>query len=147
MKEAKQVVRNGSFELPSLPESVMPLFTPEGHRKWVEGWDAKAVYPADSIEYFPNSVFVTGPENDPVVWTILEATPESAEYVHTMGSSAVGRIRVQTAPSDNGCRVSTTFVVTALDARGEKLVATHFTEAAFAEKLAGWRRRLSAVLA
>ncbi len=146
MKEARQVVRTGSFELPYAPESVMPLFTPEGHRRWVDGWDAKAVYPAKSIEYFPNSVFVTGPENDPVVWTILEATAQSAEYVHTMGSSAVGRIRVQTAAVDGGCRVSTMFVVTALDERGRKLLDSHFTEAAFAEKLAGWKRSLSAVL-
>ncbi len=146
MKEARQVVRTGSFELPYAPESVMPLFTPEGHRKWVEGWDAKAVFPAQSIEYFPNSVFTTGPENDLVVWTVLEANPDRAEYVHTMGSSAVGRIRVQTAPSDGGCRVSTTFVVTALDERGTKMMEQHFTEAAFAEKLSNWKRRISAVL-
>jgi hypothetical protein len=145
MKEAKQVVRNGNFEIPFAPESVMPLFTPEGHRKWVEGWDAKPVFPAGSIEYFPNSVFITGRDSDPVVWTILEAAHDHAEYIHTMGASAVGRIRVQATPASNGCRVSATFIVTALDARGEE-VLTHFTEAAFKDRLANWQKRLQAVL-
>jgi len=144
--QAKQVVLNGSFQLPFCPASVMPLFTPEGHRKWVEGWDAKPVYPAASVEYLPNAVWETSHDGEKVVWTILEAGPTRAEYLHMLGASAVGRIRVEVTPAGKGCHVAAQFVVTGLDARGHKALEC-FTEAAFAEKMAAWERKLTAVLA
>lgn len=143
--QATQVILNGSFHLPFAPASVMPLLTPEGHRKWVDGWDAAPVYPAAAVDYFPNSVFVTGTGADTAVWTILEAATDHAEYIHTLGASAVGRIRVEVAPAANGSRVSAKFVVTALDARGHE-VLKQFSEAAFAEKMRGWETKLTAAL-
>ena len=143
---AKQVVLSGSFQLPFSATSVMPLFTPEGHRKWVEGWDAKPVYPAASIDYLPNAVWETAHDGEPVVWTILEASPTRAEYLHVLGASAVGRIRVEVTPAGKGCHVAAQFVVTGLDARGHK-VLEGFTEAAFAAKMVAWEKKLNTVLA
>jgi hypothetical protein len=47
-KMTEQVVREGSFELDTSADRALLLFTPEGERAWVKGWEPKPMYPAQA---------------------------------------------------------------------------------------------------
>jgi hypothetical protein len=147
MGTAQQVRRTGGFELPCSADAAFPLFSPEGERVWVKGWDPRPIYPA-AIVFAPDTVFRQGEGGEEAVWTILDADREMrrAEYVRVSGSHAAHLV-VQVEPSgDERSRVTVSYAVTVF---GENpgTVLDAFSDNAYAQRMRDWQHWICACLA
>ena len=146
-KAAQQVRRSGSFDLPCNADTAFPLFSPEGERDWVDGWDPQPVFP-DRIEFSRDTVFKEGPAGEEAVWTIVDADWQThrAEYVRVAPGSHTGHILVKIEPVDaERSRVTVSYTVTAFGENSASLLAA-FSEEAYAAKMRGWKDKISAYL-
>lgn len=148
-KTSEQVVRVGSFELDMNADKALQLFTPEGERAWVKGWDPKPVYPAQAgVAFQTNAVFRVDEGTERSLWTIVEADLRArvAEYVYVVEGERVSRVRVEIQPLGlKRCRVRVHYVHTATSEKGLQFVAS-VTEDAFAQKMRDWQRTASATI-
>ncbi len=142
---ARQLHRVGGFDLDYDPDTVFPLFSPEGERDWVSGWDPKPLFP-DKISFQSDTVFREGtPE---AVWTIVDVDwrIHRAEYVRVSPASHSAHIvvKVESAES-NRSHVEVSYSVTAFgEDQGHLLKA--FSEPAYKAKMRDWQRRIAALL-
>lgn len=123
------------------------MFTPEGEREWVDGWDPKPVYPADTARFSRDTVFRLQ-NTETSMWTIVraDAIRHAAEYVYVAEGSRVAHIHVDVRDiSTEHSRVEVRYVVTSFSEHGD-LFVQGFTEQAFAEKMRDWERRVTEVL-
>jgi len=142
---AQQVKRTGSFELPCSADTAFPLFSPEGEREWVDGWDPQPVFP-DKIEFRRDTVFRQGSGNDEAVWTIVDADWQThrAEYVRIAPHSHAARIVVTVAPLGPArSKVVVSYTVTGFGQRAESLLA-EFSEEAYSAKMRSWQQKIEA---
>jgi hypothetical protein len=148
-KAMDQVVREGSFELNTGADRALLLFTPEGERSWVKGWDPKPVYPPqDDVAFETNAVFRVDEGGERSLWTIVEADLQEhiAEYIYVVEGEQVSRVRVQIQPlSREHCRVWVCYVHTATSEEGLHFVAS-VTEESYAQKMRDWQRMVSAAI-
>ncbi|MGO9166703.1 MAG: hypothetical protein ACLP56_07505 [Candidatus Sulfotelmatobacter sp.] len=144
---AQQVSRTGSFELPCAADTAFPLFSPEGERDWVQGWDPKPVFP-DKIEFARDTVFREGKAGEEAVWTILDADRQTrrAEYVRLAPNSHTAHIVVKIEPlGAERSKVVVSYTVTAFGEHAASLVAA-FSEEAYTAKMRDWQQRIAAYL-
>lgn len=144
---AQQVSRTGGFDLPCSPDVAFPLFSPEGERVWVTGWDPRPVFP-ETVAFQRDTVFREGSAGHEAVWTILDADWQAhrAEYVRVAAASHAARIVVQINPSGPGrSRVVVSYTVTAFGKDAATLLES-FSETAYAAKMQNWQRWISAYL-
>ncbi len=140
---AQQVSRTGSFELPCVADTAFPLFSPEGERDWVKGWDPTPVFPG-RIEFARDTVFREGSAGEEAVWTIVDANWQThrAEYVRLAPHSHTARIVVNIEPlAGERSRVVVSYTVTAFGEHASSLVAA-FSEEAYAAKMRDWQQRI-----
>ena len=144
---AKQISRSGTFDLQCTTETAFPLFSPEGERYWVKGWDPRPVFP-ETIAFEPETVFLEGSGDGEAVWTIIDVnqTSHRAEYVRLAPQSHAAHIVVQVEPLANSrSHVTVSYVVTAFGLNAAEMLAA-FSESAYAEKMCNWQRQISSYL-
>jgi hypothetical protein len=147
LKSARQVSRSGSFELPCSAELAFPLFSPEGERDWVTGWDPRPVFP-EKIAFERNTVFREGKGDNDAIWMIVDADWKThrAEYVRVASASHAARIVVKVeAQGTERSNVKVSYTVTAFGANAESLLDA-FSEEAYAAKMREWQKRFEALL-
>jgi hypothetical protein len=143
----RQVSRSGNFELACDADTAFPLFSPEGERHWVAGWNPTPVFP-DTIEFACDTVFRTGSGDEEAVWTIIEADWQThrAEYVRVASQSHSARIVVKVEPLEAGrSKATVTYTITAFGKNSADLLAA-FAEEAYATKMHDWQKQISAYL-
>jgi hypothetical protein len=147
IESARQVRRIGSFELPCDAEVAFPLFSPEGERNWVTGWDPRPVFP-ERIAFDRDTVFRQGQGDDDAVWMIVDVDWKTrrAEYVRVAPDSHTAHIDVKVERLDGErSEVTVSYTVTAFGANVEALLQT-FSEEAFADKMRDWQERIRSFL-
>ena len=140
---AQQVARTGGFVLPCDAEKAFSLFSPEGEREWVKGWDPKPIFPG-TIEFLRDTVFQTQDAGGEAIWIILAAQWEShtAEYVRIAAHSHSAHIVVKIEPlSTERSRVDVNYTVTAFGQTATNLLA-EFSEEAYVKKMLDWQQRI-----
>jgi hypothetical protein len=141
---AQQVRRTGSFELPCAAETAFPLFSPEGEREWVRGWDPKAVFP-DRIEFVRDVVFREGHEGEEAIWIIVDADWKThrAEYVRLAPHSHAAHIvvKIESLEAERS-KVFVSYTVTAFGKHAAGIIAA-FSEQAYAAKMRDWQKQIS----
>lgn len=145
---AQQISRTGGFDLDCNPDAALPLFTPEGERKWIKTWNPRPVFPA-TIEFRRDTVFREGTGDDEALWTILDADRQThrAEYVRLAPGSHAAHIVVTIEPLPAGrSHVTVSYTVTAFGDRAAR-VLEGFSESAYAQKMRGWRKMIGEHLA
>jgi hypothetical protein len=143
----EQAVREGSFELDASSDKALLVFTPEGERTWVKGWNPKPVYPPQQgVMFKANSVFRVNQEEEHSLWTIVEADSREhvAEYIYVVEGERLSRVQIEPL-SERHCRVHVHYVHTAISEKGVKFVAG-VTEEAYAKKMRDWQRMVSAAI-
>ncbi len=68
---APRTRQKGSFTLPLQPEQAFDLFTAEGERRWVDGWDPEILSDCGALE--PGAVFLTDEGGEQTIWTVIAA--------------------------------------------------------------------------
>lgn len=135
-----------TFELAVSIDKLFPLFSPEGEKLWVPGWDYKNVM--GTTELSEDYVFLTRShdhaETD-AVWVVKKYVPldRLVEFYRIEPEQKVGLIRVSCSPvSAQQTAVEVTYRYTALSDEGERFIA-NFDEKAYGDFIAEWKTLLS----
>jgi hypothetical protein len=138
--ESARAVRQGGFQLPCSPTTALALFTPEGERRWVGGWDPEYLSGAsDEV----GAVWRTSHGED-TTWITTDRDDDRVRYARVSSNGTAGLVEVLCSPIEGGTRVQVTYDLTACTAAGLgslQRFATHFDD-----MLEHWRRATAAVL-
>lgn len=138
------VERRGEFSLPLPLAHVFPLFSPEGERAWVEGWDPQYLHPAHPSNA-PGTVFRTKHDGEETLWLVVAYDPHraTAEYGRFTPGSRLGTVQVQCAEEGpTRTRVTVTYSLTGLTLAGNAAL-THLTERSYSAMLRGWQAAIA----
>lgn len=147
LMSARQVRRTGGFDLACSANEAFPLFSPEGERHWVNGWNPKPVFPG-TIAFVRDTVFRQGQGDEEAIWTIVDVDTNShrAEYVRVAPASHAAHIVVKVEPLHSAqSHVIVTYAVT-LFAAGSASLLDQFSESAYAEKMRNWQQQITGYL-
>ena len=142
------IERSGSFLLAATPERAFELFTPEGERAWVAGWEPEPVHAPGGRLDVEGAVFRTRVHGEETLWLVLGIDRRGfvAEYARITPGSRLGTVRVCCREAARGgARVEVRYRLTAVGESGERALA-ETTEEAFAETLRVWRRDTTGAL-
>jgi len=107
----KRIECRGTVRVP-LP--VKEAFTPEGERRWVDGWSP--TYPTGARpDITPGLVFEVGKEEGASTWVVahVDADARTAAYVYVVPSHRAVLVDVAAAPDGEGTRIRVTYHMTA----------------------------------
>jgi len=144
----KQIARCGEFNLPCSADTAFPLFSPEGERDWIQGWNPRAVFP-NTLAFRRDTVFREGEGDDEAIWTILDADPQTrrAEYVRVAPASHTAHIVVKVdVIGPERSRVFVSYTVTAFGERSESVLDA-FSERAYMARMTHWQNLIGIFLA
>lgn len=144
-----RAICEGHFTLPVSVEQAVPLFTPEGERRWAgPSWDPVYAIPgAAGDDSAPGTVFTTDSHGGAAIWIVLERRDDGISYARVAPGGIAGTIDVQCSPEASGgqTRVTVRYDVTSLGRDGVGLVEE--LESGYDAFLAEWRREILAALA
>jgi hypothetical protein len=143
----QQVCRTGGFDLGCDVDTAFPLFSPEGERAWVDGWDPQPVFP-DQIAFSRDTVFREGTGAEEALWTIVDVDWQAhrAEYVRLAPASHSAHIIVTIEPAEAGGSDIVVSYAVAVFAADQTRLLDLFSEDIYAAKMQNWRRRLTRLL-
>ena len=143
---AIHIEHTGSFTLPLPRELTFSLFSPEGERTWVPGWDPHYLHPARA-SINPGTVFRTGHGGEETFWLVLRCDESLAEveYARVTPGSRMGTVSVRCEEENQlgATRVTVTYALTALSQSGNMILAL-VTPEAYALMLEEWRSQIIA---
>src|SRR5205085_8966476 len=86
----------GRFTLPLAPAEAVPLFTPEGERRWAgPSWDPEYPIPgAAAVDAAPGTVFTTDGDHGRATWIVLEHRSDGLRYARVVAEHIAGTIDV-----------------------------------------------------
>lgn len=136
-----RAICTGRFILPFGVGDAMPLFTPEGERRWAgSSWDPTYAIPeAVEDDSAPGTVFTTESDGGMATWIVLERRQDGMRYARVANKRIAGTIDVTCVPgtSPNETEVTVTYDVTSLSPEGTAFVKE--LEATFDAFLGEWR--------
>lgn len=130
------------FELALCAKDALPLFTAEGERGWVPGWEPEHLG-GDGV----GSVFVTRLGGTETIWIVVDYDPQRgvARYARQVAGVQVGLVEVQCTDSGDGhCVVRVRYSLTPLSEAAIPAVAEFLDPQRFAEAIANWKRLIVA---
>ena len=110
-----RVQSSGHFDVALSAGDAIVLFTPEGERSWVPGWNP--VYPAGRPSEDSGTVFVTESHAVETTWVVLEVdrSGATAAYARITPGHHAGVVRVGCVDAATGhCTVSVAYDLTLL---------------------------------
>ncbi len=116
------VERTGAFRVNQPLAQAFALFSPEGERRWVAGWDPRYLHPRGVPSDAAGTVFQTHHNNEETEWLVLRysAADGIAEYVRITPGSRMGLVTVRAAERDGATDVEVTYRLTSLSAAGTR---------------------------
>jgi len=134
------VERTGTFRVNRPLAQAFPLFSPEGERRWVEGWFPRYLHPRGVASDAAGTVFQTHHNNEETQWLVLRYSPADgvAEYVRITPGSRMGVVTVRATERDGATDVEVTYALTSLSAAGTRTLDA-MTEESYAAMLREWQ--------
>jgi hypothetical protein len=130
-----------TVELPL--EQAMDLFTPEGERRWADGWDPQ--YPEADRREGRGAVFTTGHVGHHTTWIMVDHGPESVRYARVTQGMTAGTVAVDVVGSgEHATRLRVTYDLTALTSAGESWLDGF--DAEYDSAIGGWSTAIAAGL-
>jgi hypothetical protein len=129
-------------------DEVFPLFSPEGERLWVPGWNPAVLFPPDS-EWQEGQIFRTQEELGEAVWLItrLDRALRSVQYHRVEPGRYVARIEVGCrAMPNHGTEASIAYSFIGLSEDGNREIA-EMTQQAYDAKMTRWTEWIEGYLA
>jgi hypothetical protein len=143
-----RAICEGQFTLPLSISEAVPLFTPEGERRWAgASWDP--VYPVPAAaedDSAPGTVFTTESAGVRATWIVLERRDDGLRYARIAPDRIAETIDVVCShdASLEETRVAVRYDVTSLGPEGVAFVEE--LEAGYGAFLDEWRREILAAL-
>ncbi len=142
-----RAVCEAGFTLPLPLAEALPLFTPEGERRWAgPSWDPVYAIPELEDGSAPGTVFMTKSEGGEATWIVLERRDDGFRYARVVPGMIAGTIDVSCAPgaSAGEARVTVTYDVTSLGPEGVAFVEE--LEQGYDAFVESWREEIVASL-
>jgi hypothetical protein len=135
------VERTGTFRVNRPLAQAFPLFSPEGERRWVQGWIPEYLHPRGVPSDAAGTVFQTHHNNEETQWLVLRYSPVDgvAEYARMTPGSRIGIVTVRATERDGATDVEVTYKLTSLSEMGTRTLET-MTDASYAAMLEDWQR-------
>jgi hypothetical protein len=140
------VVLAGTVAVALSPGEAFELFTPEGERRWAEGWEPEWV-PAWTGTLAEGAAFRTRHGGEETVWLVVDVDRSTGRvrYVRGTAGSRIGSVEVRCAPAaDGGTVAHVTYDLTALSPAGQEYLGRF--ESGYAEMLTSWERDIARAL-
>jgi hypothetical protein len=144
-----RAVCDGQFTLPLPMASAMPLFTPEGERRWAgPSWNpVYAISTAPNADgSSPGTVFTTESDGGDAIWVVLERRDDAVSYARVAPGRTAGTVAVSCTPSSSRDETGVTvcYDITSLGPDGIAFVENLRT--GYQVFLDGWRTQILAAL-
>jgi hypothetical protein len=142
----KSISHTKSFPLDFPISKLFPLFSPEGEKLWMPGWDYKNVM--GKTDLCEDYIFLTKTHDhgsSDAIWIVKAYNPEShfVQYYKIEPEYKVGVVTVQCAELGPAkTKVQVTYKYQALSKTGEEFIAG-FSEEAYEEFIGEWQRLLT----
>src|SRR4051794_27378406 len=129
----------------ALPRAqAMALFTAEGERRWVDGWDPR--FPDRERREGAGAVFVTEHGGAATTWVVADHEDVRVRYARVTPGVAAGTVEVAAVGGGpQSTRVSVTYDLTALSDAGADWLAGF--ERDYEAEIGAWERHIAAALA
>jgi hypothetical protein len=133
------VERTGALRVHRPLAQAFPLFSPEGERRWVNGWVPQYLHPRGVPSDAAGTVFQTHHNGEDTQWMVLRYSPVEgiAEYVRVTPGSRMGLVTVRGAERDGATDVEVTYRMTSLSEAGTRALEA-MTEASYTAMLREW---------
>jgi hypothetical protein len=137
--------RQGRFDLAIPAAQAFDLFTAEGERQWVAGWDPVILSACGALR--PGAVFLTDHGGESTIWTVIAAGRGAGRlhYSRVSPGRRAGTVEVRIAPAKSGASIHVAYDMTALGPDGEAAV-TAMDETAITAMLGEWKRMIEAAV-
>jgi hypothetical protein len=135
-----------SFHMMVPVSELFPLFSPEGEKKWVPGWDYENVM--GTTELSEDYVFLTRKHDHmkrAAIWIVKKYEPGShfVQYYKIEPEEKIGVVTVKCKELEPGAtEVQVTYRYMALSAGGERFVS-EFSESAYERFIGEWQGLLA----
>jgi hypothetical protein len=130
-----------TVELPA--EQAMKLFTPEGERRWADGWNPQ--YPEAHRREGPGTVFTTEHGGHQTTWIMVDHGPRNVRYARVTQGMTAGTVGVDIVGSrERSTRLRVTYDLTALTRAGESWLEAF--DADYDTAIGGWSTEIAAGL-
>ncbi len=142
----KSISRTETFEIAIPIEKLFPLFSPEGEKDWVPGWDYENVM--GTTELSEDYVFLTKTHDHgttDAIWIVKKYDLQShcVQFYKIEPEDKIGVITVKCAePETERTTVQVTYKYIALSATGEMFVS-EFSERVYKKFIEEWQTLLS----
>jgi hypothetical protein len=139
-------VATGRVPVPLGAADALELFTPEGERRWVDGWDPD--YGGADPALVPGLVFRTAHGDEVTTWVVVlvDRGAHVVSYARVTPGSRAGTVTVRCVDDSPGrCVAEVTYDLTALSPAGEHALS-RLDGDAFGEYLAEWERQIAVAL-
>ncbi len=133
------------FQVAQPIDSLFPLFSAEGEKYWVPGWDYKNIM--GTTELHEDYIFVTNSHDhasSDAIWLVKRHEPDShyVEFYKVEPEEKVGIISVKCSSiSQTKTNVSVSYEYVALSEKGNQFIAG-FTKEDYKEFIGEWKKLL-----
>ena len=142
------ISRKGVLTVELGMEETLELFTPEGERRWVEGWRPEYLYRAGGGDEI-DTVFRTRHGGEETLWIVLDHDREegTAAYSRLTPGSRLGTVTVSVEGIDErSCWVEVCYEMTGLSPEGNAVLKA-LDDKTFRNMLDEWQARIAGALA
>lgn len=142
----KSVSRTKAFEIAISIKDLFPLFSPEGEKYWVPGWDYENVM--GTTELSEDYVFLTKAHDHrtkDAIWIVKKYDPRShfVQFYKIEPGDKIGVVTVKCSEQEaERTNVEVTYKYIALSATGEGFVS-EFSESIYEKFIGEWQTLLS----
>jgi hypothetical protein len=136
----------GQFELPIPATEAIDYFTPEGEKRWVDGWNP--TYPEGQPTEAAGAVFVTSHGGTETVWVIdnIDRTVNTSAYSRITIGHHAGTVRVRCDDRPDGqCLVTVNYDMTSLAPQHPEVLDA-YNESSFNAMMKDWATQVTATL-
>lgn len=145
--DSLSVSYTAGFEMGRKAETLFPLFSPEGERLWVPGWEYEDIMGTTTLH--EDYVFLTKTHDHAAidaVWIVKHCDPETfnVQYYKIEPGEKVGIVTVVCTPlDDSSTRVDVTYTYMGLSERGNRFIE-HYTKENHEDFIKEWKALLEA---
>lgn len=143
--KSTSVSYTAGFKMNRKAETLFPLFSPEGEKLWVPGWEYENIMGTTTLH--EDYVFLTESHDHAAgaaVWIVKHYDPEvyRVQYYKIEPGEKVGIVTVVCTPlNDSSTRVDVTYTYTGLSERGNRFIA-NFTKEDYEDFITEWKELL-----
>lgn len=145
MHPARVTVRH-VITVPLPLSRTLPLFTPEGERLWISGWEPTFPAGENPAGAARGDVFTTSGDHGDTFWAVADRDDDYARYARITPGATAGFVEVRCRErSASETEVEVSYDLTALSGAGRAHLAgfaDHFTH-----EIDGWQRLIETALA